>query len=326
MPFFRPTALALAEISAAEYFDDIGAALRNTKAALGEFDVVHSNRGSECEYSILRVAGGGPFGPDPGQVLVFRGTEPTNLCDWMTDARIYRRRWAGTGRVHRGFADEVDAELPRIRAALRPNLPVFSTGHSKGAGDATYATAWQLRSGYEVAGLYTYGSPRVFNRRGAEALDAALGDRFWRVVNNNDIVTRVPVTAIWRGYWHAGRLAYIEADGALVFEPSRWRRFRDRVRGRMQALRGGEPTVAEVPGLPGKVVKRLEAAGHAKLSQILSVSVAELAASVVGLGPAGAAAIAAWAVHRSQGWHLAAGAFDGTADHSITRYVGALRS
>ena len=71
--------------------------------------------------------------------------------------------------------------------------------------------------------LYTYGSPRVGWRKYVKSL----GVTHHRWVNNNDIVTGVPLWLM--GYVHHGEKHYLNAYGK-VRNPSGWQLFKDRMR------------------------------------------------------------------------------------------------
>jgi triacylglycerol lipase len=84
-----------------------------------------------------------------------------------------------------------------------------------------------------VEELYTYGSPRV----GWRGYCNSLGVTHHRWVNNNDIVTRVPLKIM--GYVHDGEEHYINAYGKLR-QPTGWQRVKDRFRGIWFGLKQGK--------------------------------------------------------------------------------------
>ena len=81
--------------------------------------------------------------------------------------------------------------------------------------------------------VFTYGSPRVGNRRYVNYLNIEL----YRWVHNNDIVTRVPPT--WLGYTHKGQEVYLNAFGQIR-RLTKWQRIKDRWRGFARGLKRGE--------------------------------------------------------------------------------------
>ena len=87
-------------------------------------------------------------------------------------------------------------------------------------------------SRYSIAAgtrIYTYGSPRIGNRRYVNHVPVPL----YRWVQNNDVVTRVPPS--WLGFRHAGQEFYINHQGAVV-EVAGWRRTKDRLKGFVKGL------------------------------------------------------------------------------------------
>jgi triacylglycerol lipase len=166
-------------------------------------------------------------------LVAFRGTEPTKLKDWMTDAKIKKVSGKGGGHVHRGFKAALEAVSSDMAATVRrfrdSGQPVFVTGHSLGAALAGLAVAASKSERIEIAGLYTYGMPRVGNRIFAQKFKETYGTRTFRVVNNNDTVTRVPPRSF--GYKHVGVVKYFDSKGRLTTGQTPWKRFLVRVKG-----------------------------------------------------------------------------------------------
>ena len=79
--------------------------------------------------------------------------------------------------------------------------------------------------------LFTYGSPRVGWRKYVKSL----GVDHHRFVNNNDIVTRVPMRIM--GYVHHGSEHYMDCNGNVLIGYKPWRRFKDRMKGMWMGLR-----------------------------------------------------------------------------------------
>ena len=82
-----------------------------------------------------------------------------------------------------------------------------------------------------VKALYTYGSPKVGGKLFVWNLDEL---EHYRFVNNNDMVTRVPLWIM--GYRHHGNLTYINHYGNIRSMTS-YQRFKDKMRGRWAAIR-----------------------------------------------------------------------------------------
>jgi hypothetical protein len=170
-------------------------------------------------------------------MVVFRGTEIRGrdeqlpkfdfanvVADIRTDAMIKLVNSGQGGRVHRGFKDALDQIWNGLAGHLTQlaseGKKLWFTGHSLGAALATLAAD---RFG-NVAGLYTFGSPRVG--------DSSFREDFWvptyRFLHNNDIVGRVPLPPI---YTHVGELKYIDHNGSIHENSWWWERIADQIAG-----------------------------------------------------------------------------------------------
>ena len=151
-------------------------------------------------------------------VLVFRGT--AHLNNWLTNIQSLPREWDGGGYVHSGFAEvlgEIWEQLaPELAAIAAAGRRLFITGHSLGAALATLALCKLRRSHRGVrAEAYTFGSPRVGNTDFSRSLEGA---KLFRVVNNEDLVTRLPLpfTPSRRlSFLHAGDGYFLDASSVL---------------------------------------------------------------------------------------------------------------
>jgi len=209
---FRPTAQQfervnawwLAELSMLAYADGDGFIKRQLKAA----GIHHVKRYASPEGSLhdtqVIVA------HDAHTILVaFRGTEPDQWKDFLTDLNAHQTASTSGGKVHSGFSsalqsvwNQMKPELDRLSSEGRH---VWFTGHSMGAALAVLA-AHQFG---KRAGVYTFGSPRIgdaeFSRKYAQPT--------YRVVNNTDFVTEVPPPLL---YHHIGDLMYFDSDHHLT--------------------------------------------------------------------------------------------------------------
>lgn len=170
------------------------------------------------------------FENDDDAVVVCRGTEPHEWNDIKADANAATVLVENAGRVHRGFNREVDDLWPLIQAHLQ-SIPKqkqqWFTGHSLGGAMATICAGRCFLSDAcpNPAELYTYGSPRVGNKRFVNFVKLT----HYRWVHNNDIVTRVPPP--WMGYRHTGVEMYLDRNGNLrrldrvAKRADRWRGF-----------------------------------------------------------------------------------------------------
>ncbi|GAA2379838.1 lipase family protein [Streptomyces sp. XM4011] len=159
------------------------------------------------------------MGSDRMIITAFRGTEPEQIKDWLSDATT--PPWpgpGGTGYVHYGFAEALDSVFPAVRdtlAEFRDNdQTVWFTGHSLGGALAMLAGArMRLEEPRLLAdGIYTYGQPRTCDRLLAAACDQDFAQRMFRFVNNNDIVPQLPPEP---AYTHVEALRYIDTSGKV---------------------------------------------------------------------------------------------------------------
>ncbi|MCU0566399.1 MAG: lipase family protein [Oculatellaceae cyanobacterium Prado106] len=179
-------------------------------------------------------------------ILAFRGTEPTNLKDWMNNANAKLVKHE-EGRVHQGFQKGLEAVWPEILLQVKGmrnhNQSLFVTGHSLGGALATLAVRQLQTAQQSVQGLYTYGSPRVGDETFARAFEARFLTQTFRMVNHNDFVTRIAPRSF--GYEHVEQCHYFDADGDLHVGKQVWRNFLERVKGSVEDFLDAEGLVAD---------------------------------------------------------------------------------
>ncbi|MEO1495759.1 MAG: lipase family protein [Planctomycetota bacterium] len=257
---FLEKSLLLAELSRASYFSrGIAGELA---AEIGLPEVRFYDRDGAQAYI---------FGDELDAIVCCRGTEPHEWNDIKADLDAVTDVAETVGRVHRGFKREVDDLWPRLEQALVSNTRVlWFTGHSLG-GAMTAICAGRcflshIRSAPEA--VFTYGAPRVGNERYVNNVKLA----YYRWVNNNDIVPRVPPRFL--GYRHTGTEVYLNRKGRIsnvtgAFKMrdrwwgfwrslSRWRidHFSDHLMG--EYIRAIEQAVAlEKAGKPPKALTKL---------------------------------------------------------------------
>ncbi|WP_020380265.1 lipase family protein [Nocardiopsis potens] len=155
-------------------------------------------------------------------IAAFRGTEPAQIMDWLSDAKAPMvAHSSGKGMVHWGFDTALEAIYPRMLAAIEEmrdnDQTLWFTGHSLGGALAMLAAARIRLADPELLadGVYTFGQPRTCDRELAAAYDGALRGRTHRFVNNNDVVPQVPPPPL---YSHVAEERYFDADGRLRSE------------------------------------------------------------------------------------------------------------
>jgi triacylglycerol lipase len=156
-------------------------------------------------------------------VLIFRGTEPKNAEDWITNAQVVKVQACG-GRVHAGFWQacqavwpDLESEVQRMGRQFATPPPLFLTGHSLGGSLAILAAAQLQLAGQAVQGVYTFGCPRIGDRQFAMQYNRRLYNCTYRLVNHRDIVTQLPPAEM--GYTHVGQLIYFDAQGVRQISP-----------------------------------------------------------------------------------------------------------
>ena len=166
-------------------------------------------------------------------VLAFRGTEPDELSDVLADLNAIPRGAMTHGLVHSGFRGEVDKLWHDVSFLQHKHQKkeLWITGHSLGAAMATICTS-RMEEYTPVKQLTTFGSPRVGTRKFVKAIETP----HLRFVNNNDIVTKVPLWIM--GYKHHGVLQYINFYGNIR-KLTTWQAIKDKWRGYKSGILDG---------------------------------------------------------------------------------------
>src|SRR5208283_3131333 len=130
--------------------------------------------------------------------------------------------------VHEGFQQALDSIWPALedglnrRLAIAPALRLWLTGHSLGAALARLC-AWRISNlkseisnlKFEIsnalAGVYTFGEPRVGNAAFRDEYDFWLRAKTFRVVDGEDFITRIPW--LLGAYRHSGTEVFYSALG-----------------------------------------------------------------------------------------------------------------
>ena len=225
---FKERSLLFAKLSSIAYNDNIKEVKKQVKK-LGFTTVEFYNKDGAQAYR---------FQNSDDMVIACRGTQPTEFNDIKADLNAVPVVAETVSRVHQGFKAEVDELWPMvledITRTVNKDNKLWFCGHSLGAAMTTIMAS----RCYHDAALpdpietYTYGSPRV----GWPTYVKSLGMVHHRWVNNNDIVTRVPLTIM--GYRHHGEEHYMNAFGN-VRKSTGWQRFKDRMRGMWMGLKQG---------------------------------------------------------------------------------------
>jgi len=169
---------------------------------------------------------------DRNIILSFRGTETADKIDYLTDARVIQKDFTQHGRAHSGFIQALEIVENQVltslkkRSDLAPDKTIWLTGHSLGG---ALATLFAIKYPDYADAIYVIGSPRAVNKKLAQHWHEKLA--IYRIVNNNDLVTRIPSPPF---YQHIGSTYFLSADGSLIIDPPSSKKWKDRLRGHSQ--------------------------------------------------------------------------------------------
>ena len=226
---FHERSLLFARLASIAYSDDVEQVKKDVRK-LGFTTVEFYNRAGAQAYRFMNKV---------DLVIACRGTQPTEFNDIKADLKAMPVVAETVSRVHRGFKAEVDELWPMISEDLarktNRDKNVWFCGHSLGAAMTTIMASRcncdiDMPDIHEV---YTYGSPRVGWRGYCRSLNVT----HHRWVNNNDIVTTVPLKIM--GYVHHGTEHYMNAYG-LERKLTSWQRAKDRWRGIWMGIKQGK--------------------------------------------------------------------------------------
>jgi triacylglycerol lipase len=256
MPAFEPQALTfnaanaaiLAGLAKAAYgsYDEAKAAA--AACGLNTFEWIDLNEQFRDVYAF--VAGGSEY-----VVIAFRGTDPKDWKNWMTDLQATAARFdwlfqgaAEVGEVHAGFGHALFDAWVKIESALDKVMPkapmgtdpadmanktertLWLTGHSLGAALAALTGAvfsmWKDDVRRQVNGIYTFGQPRIGLYKFCGNYDHQLHTRTFRFVNKKDLVPRIP----FRGWDYAdvGQMIHFDSNNEPQLQSAEWNNFLSR--------------------------------------------------------------------------------------------------
>jgi triacylglycerol lipase len=159
-------------------------------------------------------------------VVSFCGSE--SFQDWWTNLTFTSETGPFQGtQVHKGFQDALVPTLVRIASDTQKYNPsgtkqIWIAGHSLGGALAVLLTAMLVADDIPVAGLYTYGAPRVGDNTFEEAFNQRFANAF-RVVNEDDMVPHLPPEFL--GYSHTGKRVLFSRDGIRQDDQNTWQEF-----------------------------------------------------------------------------------------------------
>ena len=112
-------------------------------------------------------------------IVAFRGTEPTDLKDWIRDFDALPLDGGPLGICHRGFLTGAQAALPEILARIPFHRPIAVTGHSLGGAMAICLTALLVTRGINPVVCTTFGAPAIsIGDKLSKLIEHIPGDRY----------------------------------------------------------------------------------------------------------------------------------------------------
>jgi triacylglycerol lipase len=182
-------------------------------------------------------------------LLSFRGSI-ASLNNWVGNFNAEQTDFGSSfaigdiGKTHRGFTYGLTHSLwMQILTAIDSldalTEPLWITGHSLGGAFAVLAAAaFYFSKRRPVAGLYTFGQPRVGDMKFAVTFDSQLMAQHYRFVNAADIVPHVPPPILpvfvpphlwppsspieFLTYNHTGRVLMFDDNGDLSNSEASW--------------------------------------------------------------------------------------------------------
>jgi hypothetical protein len=123
--------------------------------------------------------------------------------------------------VHAGFKRAADELYTDLKPVLQPDYTTRITGHSLGGALACLTMMHLMHDGVPVDQVITFGQPKVTNEQGGTAYP---NDRYFRVINNRDLVAQVPpsnvVYDLSGAYQHFGPEITLLPDNTWTYSPA----------------------------------------------------------------------------------------------------------
>lgn len=170
--------------------------------------------------------------------LCFRGTESmrVTIIDIKRKQVNFDNNNTKLGSVHQGFSEATISIWPDVEKFLKEraqNKPVWVTGHSLGGAIATIIAARIVHNEKvgNLAALYTFGQPRVGNKKFHKEFTKKIGGQsklkkqVFRIYRAADPVPMMP----YFGYTHiSGERCYIARSGEMTIGTRRKQKYLDR--------------------------------------------------------------------------------------------------
>lgn len=165
------------------------------------------------------------FYNDKEVYISFRGT--LRAQDFITDLDSILIKRQEYGLIHKGFGDAWNRLQDKLEDVMKNNPDLFANkelyiaGHSLGSAIATLCSYYLSLKSIPITAVYTIGQPRIGNWRWLRNYNKLKINHF-RIINNQDLVTKVP--GIW--FYHVGTPVFINAIGEIVkSDPRGWKKW-----------------------------------------------------------------------------------------------------
>ncbi|MBF9036131.1 S8 family serine peptidase [Rhodobacterales bacterium HKCCE2091] len=175
--------------------------------------LVREDWGLRAQAFSIRDSQGVVVEGDHMVAVAFAGTN--SVADWLGNLQVAPRfKPELGGALHRGFLDAYDEVADLVAAAVGRAGPraLWFTGHSLGGALAVIGAL--THADRDIAGVMTFGQPRLLGRKPAQRMADRFGASYRRFVNRDDIVTRVPP-----GYAHTGHRIHFAGGTAEMVGP-----------------------------------------------------------------------------------------------------------
>jgi len=242
--FDDKTAYWMARLSRMAY-RDLPGICRETKIFWGDPKVTFfENRESETQACILEYTDKALVG--------FRGTEPGQIKDWITDFRFFKTSYKDH-KIHGGFLGSLKSllDVPRVHTSylekkafddgslvpetfaekikeIAADRPLFITGHSLGGALSSVAALYfKLEYGLDTHAIYTFGQPKIGGSELIEFFKSSICSNVFIHVNDEDVVPKVPLRMM--KFVHFPITHPYDSDGQLITDPALVKKFQKRI-------------------------------------------------------------------------------------------------
>jgi hypothetical protein len=184
------------------------------------------------------------FGNKKFLIIAFRGTEPSKIIDWITDAKfwnyktapIFNEKYANMPAGHGGFRKslmnliteknlfkKIDAMIAKCNSETDlSKFPIYLTGHSLGAAISQLFIEPLNYKKYNFSGAYHFAPPLAVSCDMNDYMKTKYGDKVYDIVNYKDYVPR----AGRNGVAHFGKFYRICKNGLIYSEKESYIKFR----------------------------------------------------------------------------------------------------